>query len=108
MQRFEAHSSNTCSIKTLCSDLGFSNELSKSELNKFKRSLQKFRIAFERRGGAIPALSAKGPCAEAEDCALEFCEENNRGEALWPITKESEGQISWFKNRDQYVDDCLF
>ncbi len=72
-------------LKKLQKELGFgkSHKAARYRDTKyFKSAITKFRIEFEAKGYSLDYLCPTSP--EPRQCAIEFCEGDNRGNTFWP------------------------
>lgn len=70
-------------LHNLQKELGFGEQFPSRDTKSFRQSMENFFRAFEAKNGGLRYLYPKSP--EARLCAKEFCEENNRGQKLWPL-----------------------
>jgi hypothetical protein len=87
-------------ITNLCSELGFEKKYSDRDTKILTKAIADFRTSFINKGHHLPYSAPDSP--EAQLFALEFCQENNRGEALWPTTSNSPWP-SWSSDRSKCV-----
>lgn len=100
--------SKTSNINIIYSELGFSEELSKSEFTKFKRCLRTFRTKFVDQDNSLPAITKRGPRIKAERCALAFCSANDQARDFWSNSDYQKGLLSWPIDREKYVNTLFF
>jgi hypothetical protein len=86
-------------ITKLCTELGFGPEFIGRESKLLTDLVREFRIKFSNLGNAQPdPLRSNSP--EAQNFALAFCEEDNRGWSLWP-SNITASWPSWEKDRSK-------
>jgi hypothetical protein len=69
-------------ITTLCLELGYSEDFVGRDPKILTTSITKFRKSFTEKGHDLPCGALDSP--EAQKFARAFCEEDNRGQTLWP------------------------
>ena len=76
-------------ITELCLQLGYSEDFVGRDPKILTSAVTKFRKSFTEKGNDLPYGAPDSP--EAQKFARAFCEENNRGQTLWPAGPD----VSW-------------
>lgn len=87
-------------ISNLCTQLGFPPDGKLHERNpkEFTREVADFRLRFAQQGHPLPFHEPYS--IEAEKYAIAFCQEDGRGESLWPPNNHD--WPSWIEDRREY------
>jgi hypothetical protein len=90
-------------ISTVSSELGFSGKHPGREAKIFEAELNNCNLDTLSQGTPFPFWKADTP--EAQNLAVHFCEDNHRGQRLWPDDVRKRW-LAWTVDRTKYVPVC--
>jgi|SRR6266536_991869 len=90
-------------ISTICSELGFSGKYPGREAKILEAEFNNCELDSLSQGSPLPLW--KADTREAQDLAVRFCEDNQRGQRLWPDDVQTRWPV-WTVDRAKFALAC--